>query len=88
VEELNLEGATSKADVFVMKQLANSTGGNFYFLNESEKMTQEVLAREDIKPLEHSSVEMKELIHNKWLFFLIVVLLSTEWVVRKRYGLN
>ncbi|MFZ9848882.1 MAG: hypothetical protein ACO3EE_12150 [Flavobacteriales bacterium] len=85
---MNLEGATSKADVFVMKQLASSTGGNFYFLNESEKLIKDVLGREDIKPVEHSSVEMKELIHNKWLFFLIVVLLSAEWVVRKRYGLS
>ncbi len=88
VEEMNLERATSKADVFVMKQLANSSGGNFYFLNESEKMTKEVLAREDIKPIEHSSVEMKELIHNKWIFFLIIMLLGAEWVVRKRYGLS
>ena len=88
VEEMNLEGISTKADVFVMKQLASSTGGDFYFVNETSKMINTILAREDIKPVEHSSVELKELIHQKWLFFLIIVLLSVEWVVRKRYGLN
>jgi hypothetical protein len=88
VEEMNLEGISSKADVFVMKQMANATGGTFYFENESNKMVSDILNREDIKPVEHSAVELKELIHQKWLFFFIILLLTVEWVVRKRYGLN
>ncbi len=88
VEEMNLEGISSKSDMFVMKQLASSTGGAFYFFNENNKWVSNILNREDIKPLEHSAVELKELIHQKWLFFCIILLLTVEWVVRKRYGLN
>jgi len=88
VEQMNLEAVSNKADVYTMKQLAIESNGKFYFINESDKLIKEVNEREDIKPVEHSSVDLKELIHQKWLFFLIVIFLSVEWLLRKRYGLS
>jgi hypothetical protein len=88
VEELKLEDITTRADASLMKKLAEERNGKLFFLNENAALIKAIKEREDIKPVEHSTVEMKELIHQKWIFFLIVALLTAEWFVRKRSGMN
>ncbi|MCX6180312.1 MAG: hypothetical protein NT150_00095 [Bacteroidetes bacterium] len=88
VEELKLEDISTRADVSLMKKLAEERNGKLFFLNENAALVKAIKERDDIKPVEHSTVEMKELIHQKWIFFLIAGLLSLEWLVRKRAGLK
>ncbi|MFM7022649.1 MAG: hypothetical protein ACKOXB_06685 [Flavobacteriales bacterium] len=88
VEELKLEDITTRADIALMKQLAEERGGKMFFPSQQDALIKAIRERQDIKPLEHSSVDMKELIHQKWIFFLIAGLLSVEWLMRKRNGLS
>ncbi len=88
VEELKLEDITTRADASLMKKLAEERGGKLFFTANTNALIQAIKEREDIKPVEHSMVEMKEMIHQKWIFFLIITLLTAEWFVRKRSGMN
>ena len=39
-----------------------------------------------ITPIIYEETSIKELIHLRWLFFLIIGLLALEWFIRKRNG--
>jgi hypothetical protein len=35
-----------------------------------------------------SAPRLQELWHNAWIFFAVMLLLSAEWVLRRRWGLR
>jgi hypothetical protein len=51
-----------------------------------EQLTEEILAREDIRPVTYSSKKYEDLLNKGWLFAMILGLLSLEWFLRKRAG--
>ena len=51
-----------------------------------EKLSATILANEDLRNVIYEETWFKEAIHLKWLFALILLLLSIEWFVRKRGG--
>jgi hypothetical protein len=50
------------------------------------KLIDRIKAREDVKPMSHSEVNLKELIQLPWIFFLILLFLGGEWFIRRRNG--
>jgi len=42
--------------------------------------------REDVKPMVYHQTKLTELINLYWIFALILLLLTTEWIIRKRSG--
>ena len=42
--------------------------------------------REDLRPVFHFESRMRELIDIRYLFFLLLFLLSAEWLIRKLNG--
>lgn len=85
VRELNQEMANTTADFNLLRQLASNTGGTFLKPGELPALIEKL--KENRPPDRLDSVEnMVELIHLKWLFFLILVLLSIEWGLRKYHG--
>jgi hypothetical protein len=44
-------------------------------------------AREDIKPVIYTQKRFSDLVGNLWVFVVLLVLLSAEWFIRKRYGI-
>jgi hypothetical protein len=85
VKDLQLETLTSTADFNLLRKISQNTQGKFYTLNQLDELEKELLRTK--KPnLLHSSEELLEIIHIKWIFFLIVVLVSLEWFLRKFLG--
>ncbi|SFA56217.1 hypothetical protein SAMN04488511_115153 [Pedobacter suwonensis] len=50
------------------------------------KIADEILKNENIKTISYEDRKYDELINMKWLFGLIMILLGTEWFLRKRNG--
>ena len=42
--------------------------------------------RDDVTSVSYRNEEVKDIINLKWLFFVILALLSIEWFIRKRGG--
>jgi hypothetical protein len=40
----------------------------------------------DMKPVSHSEIKLEDLISLRWIFFLVLALLSLEWGLRKWQG--
>lgn len=85
IKSLQLEALTMTADHNLLKQLAQKTNGKFYLPSQLETLKKDVLNNR--KPnLLHSSEEISEMINLKWIFFLLLILLTAEWGIRKYQG--
>ncbi|WP_233555675.1 vWA domain-containing protein [Pontibacter oryzae] len=85
VEELQLEALNAVADHNLLFQLANNSGASLYFPGEMRQLEQDIL-QADHKSIIYSQEEQNEVIDLKWLFFLLLGLISIEWFVRKYNG--
>jgi len=85
VRKVDLELANTTADFGMLRELAQKTGGTFVQPVTLSQLIEKLKANRAPDQLD-SSEEMVELIHLKWLFFLILVLLGVEWGLRKYHG--
>ena len=70
----------------LLKEIANKNNGEMVLPSNALALISKIKMREDIKPVSHSEIKLNEMINLKWLFFLILSLLSVEWFLRKRNG--
>lgn len=66
----------------VLAKIANSSNGQFYQSLEASAIAEDILKLESPEVI-HFSEEYVDLIELKWLFAVVVALLSIEWVSRK-----
>ena len=85
IRNVDLEMNNTTADFGLMRELANNTGGKFITPSSLSQFVQNLKENRPADRLD-SSEEMVELIHLKWLFFLLVILLGIEWGLRKYHG--
>jgi len=85
VRKVEIELANTTADFGMLRELAQKTGGTFVKPATLSQLIEKLKTNRSPDQLD-SSEEMVELIHMKWLFFLILILLGVEWGLRKYHG--
>lgn len=85
IRELQLESLNSTADHDLLRAIANKTGGKFSFLDNLEQILKAINTR-NLPDKIDSFDETKELINLQWIFFLILILATIEWIARKYLG--
>lgn len=85
VTEQNSEPQNLVADFGLMRKLSQHSGGKFYLQKDWNKLIADFKTSEP-KSVIHSEESFNPLIHVKWFFFLLLVLISAEWFVRKYMG--
>jgi len=85
ITEQNLEEQNLTADFKLLKQLSENTGGKFYDLKNVDALSSD-LATIEIKSVIHSEESFSPFINLKWVFFLLLAIVSMEWFLRKLYG--
>lgn len=88
VAQVNVEFMQPKANHQVLFGIASQYGGKMYLVDQLAQLEQDLLNNDKAFSLRHEKAEITELIHNKWLFFFILTLLSIEWIIRKYKGAN
>lgn len=86
VSALQVEYTSTTADHQMLYSLAEKHDGEMIFPNDMEKLAEKLNAREDIKSVSYSEKKLNDLINLKWIFFIILTLISVEWFMRKRNG--
>lgn len=86
VSALQVELSNTTADHQLLFSLAKKHNGEMVYPNELDKLVSKLNSREDIKSVSYSEKKLSDLINLKWIFFLILGLLSVEWFLRKRNG--
>jgi len=86
VQESMIEHNGLVADHQLLYTLANEHSGQMYFPNQWNKLTENILKNNQIKPKIISERQFIDLIQFKWIFIVLLSLLSLEWFLRKYWG--
>ncbi|MET4107198.1 VWA domain-containing protein [Hymenobacter sp. UYP22] len=85
VQAQQLEATQSKADHNLLAQVARRSGQRLYFPQQLQQLAQDI-RKANYKPVLYEQEDLQDLINLKWLFFLLLGLLTVEWATRKYSG--
>ncbi|MDA9564207.1 hypothetical protein N9R81_06000 [Flavobacteriales bacterium] len=86
VKPVQYESINLKANHAILDQMSTQSNGKFLYPSEVNKLTQMIVDRGDVKPTSYAHQKLDDLINLKWIFFLLVGLITSEWFIRKRNG--
>jgi len=87
IKALNLEARQSTANHQLLYAMAKQSGGVMLQPSQVSRVADLIKKNENIKTVVYEDRHYADLIDMKWVFALILLLLSTEWFMRKREGL-
>ena len=85
VQELQLEALNALADHNLLYQLAQKTGSRLYYPNQLAQLQADIL-KADYKNIIYPNEKLEDLVNVKWLFFVLLLLVTVEWTLRKYHG--
>lgn len=86
VAALQAELIETKANHQLLNNIALESGGQLFYKNHLDALEKTIEQNDNIKPVIYKQNEVKELLNLKWIFFVILGLLSLEWFIRKWNG--
>ncbi len=86
VKEIVSEKINTVANHQLLYQIAKQSGGKLYYENQLDNLQKDILSSEQIKSITYSHKQLTDLVNLKWIFFLVVLMLSIEWFLRKYNG--
>ncbi|MBI2721199.1 MAG: hypothetical protein HYX39_03380 [Bacteroidetes bacterium] len=85
VKEIMAEKINTIANHQLLFQLSYRTGGKLFYPKQLNKLSEEIAKNQLIKPITYSTNLTTSILDLKWILFGILILLSLEWFLRKRY---
>ena len=86
VDDVGAEAQDLVANSQRMQLLSSLTDGKNFYVNELNKLTEAIDNDERITSIMREETDYKDLINMKSLFFVILSLVSIEWILRKIFG--
>lgn len=82
-----IELQNNQADFGLLYQLAHQSGGQFASMENVGTLLDAIDNNKQITVQQHRQTFLTEWINVKWLFFILILLLSVEWFFRKYWGI-
>ncbi len=82
----SIEKQNLQANVKALKQVAQQSGGKVYFSGQTKQLLNDLSTSKDFHSHMHYKTLETPLIDYKYLLVLLVLLLSTEWLIKKLRG--
>ena len=86
VAAIGIEEQQLTADIDRMRNIARLTNGNCYTARELQQLFADLHNDSRITSVEHHESRFEDLIHSKWIFFVLIGLAAVEWLLRKMFG--
>ncbi len=86
IKALLLESNSTIANHQLLQNIAEKFGGKMYPPKEMGNISEAINTNNNIASIIYEENDLKELISLKWIFFVLITLLSLEWFLRKRNG--
>ncbi|MFN9800768.1 MAG: hypothetical protein ACK54P_12210, partial [Bacteroidota bacterium] len=83
---LQLESAATIADHRLLRKLAEENGGALVQPDAMQELPGMIARISAVAPVSYENKELTDLINFRWLLAIILLLLSAEWLLRKRAG--
>ena len=87
VAPVNFEDIITRANYNTLFQLAAQSGGKFYLPSNTKQLINDLKDDSRLKPTSYFQEMVRELLNLKVLFFVVLLLLSVEWFLRKFWGI-
>lgn len=87
VMPVHLEQVVTRANHRMLYQLAGQSGGAFYLPSAADRMITDIRETRDLRPVISFQEMVDELLNLRWLFFVLLLILSMEWFLRKFWGI-
>ena len=87
IGESNIEHYQLQADKGLLQQIALRTGGEFIYARNLGELPEKIKALTELVPESDFKNTRKSFNEFGWILFLLLALLSVEWVVRKWYSM-
>ncbi|GJM34858.1 MAG: hypothetical protein DHS20C18_38590 [Saprospiraceae bacterium] len=86
VQPIQLEVYETTADHSMLRLLSDKFGGKLVYPNQMEQITSLIEEKGTVKPINYTTTKTKSVINLKWIFFLLLGLISVEWFFRRYWG--
>lgn len=86
ITPLQVEANNTVANHQLLQNIAEKFGGKLFLPKNTEDIAETITSNTNITSIIYEENDLKELISLKWIFFVILSLLSVEWFMRKRNG--
>ena len=86
VVSMGIEAQQLTADIDRLRSLSAATNGKCYTVDQLQFLLEDLRGDVRITSVEHHDVRFEDLIHSKWIFFVLVGLAAIEWILRKMFG--
>ena len=86
VAALQLEDINTVADWKLLQNLASAHNGKMQTLEKADEIAENLLSANTLKPVLYDTTTTQNAIDLRWIFALLILLLSAEWFVRKWSG--
>ncbi len=86
VQPIQLEVYENTADHGLLRLLSAEYGGALFYPDQLDQLGTTIKEKGNILPVIYETTKTRPVIHLKWLFFLLLGLLTLEWFIRRYYG--
>lgn len=86
IQPIQLEGFETTANHGLLKLMSQKYNGAMVYQDNLMALADSIEAKNSIKPVIYSTNQTRSIINLKWIFFLILFLLSIEWFARRFFG--
>jgi len=86
VAPLQLESSRIRADHSSLFKLSERSGGSMFNWSDIDQMKAQIQGNTNLKSTSFEQRFLSDLINQRWLLFVLIALLSVEWLLRKRNG--
>lgn len=86
IQPIQIELVETTANHGLLRLLSDQSGGELVLPSELSRLPADLEARGTVKPVVYQTVRTESALNLKWIFVLLLVLLSTEWFLRRYFG--
>lgn len=86
IEPVQLERFETTANHAMLRLISAEYGGQFLLPGELGRIPELLEQQASLKPVLYERTQTRSLIHLKWIFFLLLTLLTLEWFLRRYHG--
>ena len=86
VQPIQLEIYETTADHGLLRLLSEKYGGEMVTHNNMRTIAEKVKSKKSVKPTIYQTTKTRSVINLKWIFFVLLTLLTLEWFLRRYFG--
>jgi hypothetical protein len=83
---LNVESTNTIANHELLNNLSKQHDGEMFYPKQFSELLEKIKKRSDIRSVDYFQKRYNDLVNLPFIFFIIMVLLSVEWFLRKNHG--